>query len=267
MHLGRGDRSDDERAADTPSPDRAADWVGEAIFHGHIAVWSWPVEEVRQLLAPGLVLATPTPGEPAGDQEHPVLFVYGEQTRGANFFAGIPLRSGLAYHEAGLLIPFVRHKDRPTLLTFVPRMYASFFPPVWHDEAYYGLGKQLVTFGHEGPFRLCMSNVGRRLLLEFTVEPRGPWLPAGSCDLPVHTLIQRAAGLPIVGRVGDGSFVGSHFLWDFRSAEVREADSLVELHPGVLDGIPGRACPDVARGTLEVHGLIWRLGWPGRCEV
>lgn len=263
--LRRGHR-DDAREVDAPSPDRATDWVGEAIFNGHLAVWSWPVEDVRRLLAPGLVLAASAPGVPFDQGHHPVLFAYGEQTRGANFFAGIPLRSGLAYREAGILVPFVQRTGRSALLTAVPRMYASFFPPVWHDEAYYGLGKQLVAFAVEGPVRLCASNEGR-LLLELRTEPRGPWLPAPSCDLPSLALIQTAARLPIVGRMLDGSFVGSHFLWDFRPATVREADSLVELHGGVLDGLARRTCPDVSRGTVEVREMVWRLGWPGRCPV
>lgn len=266
MHSLGWDRCDDAREADAPSAERASDWVGEAIFHGHFAVWSWPVEDVRRMLAPGLGLSPPIPGVTFGDGEHPVIFVYGEQTRGANFFAGIPLRSGLSYHEAGILVPFVHRKGRSTYFTAVPRMYASFFPPVWHDEAYYGLGKQLVDFRNEGPLRLCTSNQGR-VLLELNAEPRGPWLPTVSFAGPSLALIRTAASLPIVGRMSDGSLIGSHFLWDFGPAEVREADSLVELHGGVLDGFSGRTCPDVPRGTIEVHGLVWRLGWPGRCEV
>jgi hypothetical protein len=266
MHSVRGNRGDDTRDADAPSAERASDWVGEAIFHGHFALWSWPVEDVRRMLAPGLVVSSPIPGMSFGDGRHPVLFVYGEQTRGANFFAGIPLRSGLSYHEAGILVPFVRCRGRSTYFTAVPRMYASFFPPVWHDEAYYGLGKQLVEFKREGPLRLCTSSDGQ-LLLELDAEPRGEWLAAASSDHPGLALIRMAAGLPIVGRMNDGSLIGSHFLWDFGPATLREADSLVELHAGVLDGFSRRTCPDVPRGTIEVHGLVWRLGWPGRCEV
>lgn len=253
------------RGDDAPSPDRPADWVGEAVFNGHVAVWSWPAAQVRTLLAPGLQLA-PLPALPGlafADGNHPVLFVHGEQTRGANFFAGIPIRSGLAYHEAGILIPFVRHAGRAeTLTTVVPRMYADFFPPVWHDEAYYGLGKKLVRFATEGPLHLCLSD--ERLLLEVRAEPRGAWQPAVAANDATLALVRATAGLPIVGRMADGSFVGSHFCWDFRPARVRPADSLVVLHAGALEPVRGRDCPDVAGGTIEVAGMIWRLGWPGR---
>ena len=255
------------RLDDPPSPDRVADWVGEAIFNGHIAVWSWPAEEVRQLLAPGLELADQPFEASIGKDHHPVVFAYGEQTRGANFFAGIPIRSGLAYHEAGMFVPFVRKRGHVgTPRTAVPRMYADFFPPVWHDEAYYGFGKQLVEFREEGALRLCLSADGCPLL-DLAVEPRGPWQPAVSCTDPVLALIQAAATLPVVGRMKDGSFVGSHFLWDFRPATLRAADSTVELAAGVVDRVKARTCPDVTGGTFEVRDLVWRLGWPGRCEM
>lgn len=250
---------------DSPSPDRPADWVGEAVFNGHIAVWSWPADDVRPLLPPGLELAPPPPehGTPAG--RHPLIFVHGEQTRGANFFAGIPIRSGLAYHEAGIMIPFVRRVNGSALSTAVPRMYADFFPPVWHDEAYYGLGKQLVRFRSEGPLRLCLSD--ERLLLELSAEPRGDWRSAATWDGAALALVRTASSLPVVGRTSDGSFVGSHFCWDFRPARLRPADSLVTIHQGVLELLQPRMCPDVDEGTIEVEGMIWRLGWPGRHEV
>lgn len=251
--------------ADRPSPDRPADWVGEAVFNGHIAVWSWPADEVRPLLPPGFELALPPREHWSGDDRHPLIFVHGEQTRGANFFAGIPIRSGLAYHEAGIMIPFVCRARGSGLSTVVPRMYADFFPPVWHDEAYYGLGKQLVRFRREGPLRLCLSD--ERLLLELSAEPRGKWGSAATWDGAALALVRTAASLPVVGRTSDGSFVGSHFCWDFRSARLRPADSLVTIHAGVLEPVHERTCPDVAEGTVEVEGMIWRLGWPGRHAV
>lgn len=266
MHRQRKRIFADPRPADAPSPDRAADWVGGAVFHGHVALWSWPAEEAQRLLAPGLLLDPAPPEPPLAAGEHPVLFVHGEQTRGTNFFAGIPLRSGLAYHEAGFLVPFVRRAGTETLLTVVPRMYASFFPPVWHDAAYYGLGKELAAFHREGRLAVWTAENGR-LLVELAAEPRGPWQPSAACTLPVLALIHRAVALPVVGRMRDGTLVGSHFSWDFRPAAVREADSFVQLHAGALVGVRSRACADVPHGTIEVRGMVWRLGWPGRCAV
>ena len=266
MHRSRTKSTRGRGSDDVPLADRAADWVGEAIFNGHIAVWSWHVADARGLLPPGMELAEVPSALATAPDRHPVVFVHGEQTRGANFFAGIPLRSGLAYHEAGILVPFVRRRGRAaSLTTAVPAMYADFFPPVWHDEAYYGLGKRLVAFRREGLHRLCVSREGR-VLLDLVAEPRGEWRPAASCAEAVLEFIRTVAALPIVGRMSDGSFVGSHFLWDFRPAFVRAADSLVELHAGAVDGVPPRSCPDVRAGTLEVRDLVWRLGWPGRYE-
>lgn len=266
MHARFDAKRDPGRFADQPSRDCAADWVGEAVFHGVIALWSWSLTDVRRILAPGLEPSPRSDWPASGVGEHPVLFVHGAQTRGANFFAGLALRSGLAYHEAGILVPFVRRRDRPELLTAVPRMYADFFPPVWHDEAYYGLGKKLVHFRDEGPIRLWTSSDGRPLV-EIAFDARGAWHPADRTDSPALAIIERAASLPIVGCLRDGSLIGSHFSWDFRPASVREADSLVDLHAGVFDALPGRSCADVGRGTIEVRDMRWRLGWPGRFDV
>lgn len=265
MHPGREDSTTSIRLDGSPSPHRAADWVGEAIFNGHIAVWAWSVDDVRRVLAPGLELVPPPFGPTIPPEHHPVIFVHGEQTRGTNFFAGIPLRSGLAYQEGGFFVPFVRMRGG-RLSTAVPAMYADFFPPVWHGEAHYGYGKQLVAFREEGPLRVCLSAEGR-VLLELAAEPRGPWYRAASCVEPLMAFVQAATSLPVVGWTREGGFIGSHFLWRFADAHVRAADSSVELHAGMMAGAARRTCPDVTDGTIEVRGMIWRLGWPGRFDV
>ena len=150
---------------------------------------------------PELELVAPPFGPDLQRDHHPVVFVHGEQTRGTNFFAGIPFRSGLAYREGGFFVPFVRRRGRGVLSTAVPAMYADFFPPVWHGEAHYGYGKQLVTFHEEGPLRLCLSTEGR-VLIELAAEPRGPWQRATSCADPVVPFVRAIASLPIVGLFG-----------------------------------------------------------------
>lgn len=265
MHAGERDSGGSARLDDAPSPDRAADWVGEATFNGHIALWSWPADDVRRILAPGLEPALPPFGPLLERGHHPVIFVHGEQTRGTNFFAGIPFRSGLAYNEGGIFVPFVRRRGGNALSTAVSAMYADFFPPVWHGEAHYGYGKQLVVFRDEGPLRLSLSTEGC-VLLELIVEPRGPWRPAALHDDALVTFVRAATALPMIGWTRQQTFIRSSFHWDFGHASVRAADSSVELHAGLIAGVSRRSCPDLSDGTLEVRGMSWRLGWPGRVD-
>lgn len=258
-------KDDRTRLDAAPSPHRAADWVGEAVFNGHVAVWSWPVEDVQRILARGLELVPPPFGPALALGHHPVLFAHGEQTRGTNFFAGIPLRSGLAYREGGFFVPFVRRRGGCSLSTAVPAMYADFFPPVWHGEAHYGYGKQLVELCDEGPVQACLATDGR-VLLELVAEPRGPWRSGPFDGDAVTSFIVAATSLPIVGWTSEGTFIGSSFQWDFSHALVRYADSSVELHPGLIHGAGRRTCDDLSPGTVEVRGMSWRLGWPERLD-
>ena len=263
MHADRRDSGADRQSDGQPSPHRAADWVGEAVFNGHIALWSWPTADVRRVLAPGLEPVAPPFGPVVATGHHPVIFVHGEQTRGTNFFAGIPFHSGLAYNEGGIFVPFIRHRGGGLLSTAVPAMYADFFPPVWHGEAHYGYGKQLVAFRDEGPVRLCLSTDGR-VLLELMVEPRGPWRLASTAAQGLVEFFARATSLPIVGWTSEGTLIGSSFHWDFERAQVRPADSLVQLRAGLIGGT-NRSCADVPAGTIEVRGMHWKLSWPRRC--
>ena len=72
--------------------------------------------------------------------------------------------------------------------------------------------------------------------------------------------------LPVIGCRQDGTYVCSYFGWDFRDATVRPSDSCVSVDAHLVAGCGPRLCHDVAAGTFEVQGMIWRLSWPADCR-
>jgi hypothetical protein len=248
-----------------PAVDRvtaALSFAGQAAFNGCIAVCSWPRAEVAALLPPELVLAG---GDAPGRERHPVVFVFGEHTEGATLFGGLTFALGVDYHEFALAVPFVRHRAGRFLHTFVPRMYASFFPAAWAGNTHYGLAKAMATMGWHGPQFVITAPDGA-LLLHASIEAAGAWQAAALGAWPALLALRQAFALPIAGRRNDGSYVASYFGWDFTEALVRPIDAAVAIDAPLVDGITPRWCSALDAGAFEVRRMLWRLSWPGPCR-
>jgi hypothetical protein len=240
----------------------SATLVGRARFHGCISICNWPRPDVEALLPEDLELAANTS---ATAEAHPVAFIFGEQTEGATIFAGIALPLGMQYYEFALAIPFVKHRRGRYLHIYIPRMYTSYFPAIWHGNTYYGLAKEMATMWWQGPVFL-ITGKGDVLLLHAAVEAMGSWSPGRTCELPNFRDTRAIFALPILGRKSDGTYVCSYFGWDFSEAAVRPADACVSIDSSLVDGIVPRHCHDVSSGTFEVRDMVWSLSWPSPCR-
>ncbi|HUE29528.1 MAG TPA: hypothetical protein VMR79_01565, partial [Verrucomicrobiae bacterium] len=236
-------------------------FAGQARFSGCIACTNWRRSDVEAILPPYLELATNT----TAPELHPVVFIFGEQSDGAILFAGFTVRTGVTYHELGIVVPFVQHHRGRHLHSYVPRMYASYFPSVWHGNANYGFSKEMARMGWQGPVFLLTRENGS-LLLHAETEPAGTWSPGSSCDAPNFGAMRAIFELPVIGRRGDGSHVCSYFGWSFEDALVRPSDACVSIHAPLVAGIRPRRHHDVPGGTFEVRGMLWRLSWPVPCR-
>ena len=237
-------------------------FVGQARFNGCIAFCNWPRKDVEALLPKELELAANTS---ATDDVHPVAFIFGEQTEGATIFAGITFPMGVQYHEFAMAIPFITHRGGQNLHTYIPRMYSSYFPAIWHGNTFYGFAKEMATMWWQGPVFLITAK-SDALLLHAAVEATGSWCQGGSCELPNFQAMQAIFALPVVGRKSDGTYACSYFGWDFAEAAVRPADACVSIDASLVDGLGPRRCHDVSSGTFEVRGMVWRLSWPSACR-
>ncbi len=237
-------------------------FVGQARFNGCITFCNWPRRDVEALLPPELELAANTS---AASDVHPVAFIFGEQRQGATIFAGIPFPMGVQYHEFAMAIPFVKHRRGRPLHIYIPRMYSSYFPAIWHGNTYYGFAKEMATMWWQGPIFLITGKSGA-LLLHAAVEATGGWSAGSTCELPNFEATRAIFTLPVVGRKSDGTYVRSYFGWDFGDAVVRTADACVSIDVPLIDGLDPRRCHDVASGTFEVRGMLWKLSWPAVCR-
>src|SRR5262249_7283877 len=158
----------------------------------------------------GLTLARNT----IAPELHPVVFVFGDQADGALLFAGFTIPTGVTYQELGIVVPFVQHGGGPHLYSYVPRMYSTYFPAVWHGNAHYGFSKEMARMRwHHGAF-LATREDGS-LLLHADTEPMGAWSPGSGCDIPNFAAMRAVIALPVLGRRDDGSYLCSYFGWGF----------------------------------------------------
>jgi len=239
----------------------AGSFVGQARFSGCVAFTNWRRSDVEAVLPPELALATNT----IAPDLHPVVFVFGEQSDGAIRFAGLTVPTGATYHELGIAIPFVHHRHGRHLHSYVPRMYASYFPSIWHGNVTYGFGKEMGHMAWQGEIFLLTAEDGS-LLLHGASEPAGSWSSGSSCTLPNFDSMRAVFAMPVIGRRADGSFVCSYFGWDFQDAQVRASDCCVSIDASLAVGLGPRRCPDVAAGSFDVRGMMWRLTWPTPCR-
>ena len=240
----------------------AATFVGQSCFDGCIAFCNWRRSDVAALLPAELELAASSDAAADG---HPVAFIFGEQTQGARIFAGMTFPLGVHYHEFAMAIPFVKHRHGQYLHVYIPRMYAGYFPAVWHGNVHFGLGKQMATLQWQPPLFLVTTERGAPLF-HAAVEPTGSWCPGADGALTNFEDVRQIFMLPIVGRRANGSYVCSYFGWDFETAVVRAADSWVSIDAPFIDGLAPRQHYDVRHGTFEVRGMRWRLSWPTSCR-
>jgi hypothetical protein len=243
----------DARAATVP-------FVSQARLNGCIVLSNWERGEVEKLLPCDLALGTNTSPTP---DLHPVAFVFGGLSDGATIFGGVTFFTGIAYQEFAMAIPFVKHRRGAHLHTYIPRMYSSYFPPTWSGNTYYGFAKEIARLGWQGPIFVITSD-GERLLLHASVESAGGWVQGDACDLEDFVEMREMFALPILGRKANGSYVGSHFGWDFADALVRPASACISIDAPLVACLTPRRWHAV--GAFEVHGMLWRLSWPFPCE-
>ncbi len=237
-------------------------WVGQAVFNGCIAFCNWPADDVAAIVPPELELAVNASESPA---VHPVVFLFGEQTEGATIFAGITFPLGVRYHEFAFAIPFVVHRRLRSVHTFVPRMYSSFYPATWAGNAHYGLAKQMTAMEWTGS-RFAVAGPQDARPFDASVEPAGEWMAGARCTLDHFLAMQTVFAYPVMGRRDDGTYISSHFGFDFPAARVRSAHAQLSVDPTLARGVPRRTCSSLPSATFEVAGLMWRLSWPAPCR-
>ncbi len=249
---GRGER------AVTPG----AQFVSRAVFDGTIVCASRSRTEVERALPRELRL-TPRGGEA---DSHPVLFVVGDQTRGASRVAGIEVEWGTRYEELVVAVPFVAPRRGGSDSVFAAGMFSSYYVPNWWGRFAFGYGKQLASLERRGPIQ-ALTTPEHGLVFQLAVEAAGPWQPADETPIDDITGLCRMAALPWLGRKPGGGFVRSFSRWIFEDAEARRVDARPLVHRPVMNGLPTGAYEPVRGASVEVRGMTWWLSWPRSCVL
>jgi hypothetical protein len=237
-------------------------FAGRAVFDGCISVTRWPREVVESFLPAELELVEE--GGAAEDQ-HPVIVVFGRQRETALIFGGIAAPSTEDYDEFGIAVPFVRRPGTPDLLTYIPTMYASYFPATWVGRHLFGLGKRIARARWEDPFSIWVDEDGRTVF-HAIVQRETEKTPTGGIDASDLAVLSRVAALPVVGRRHSGEWMGCYFAWDFTSARTHPIRCAMSIDERLWGAVPARSFYGEVGSTMWVEGLLWRLSWPYRCD-
>lgn len=234
-----------------------ASLVTRAIFDGCMVCRALPRSEVERALPAELRL----PSGPPNSDRHPVLFLFGEQARGATRVGNIDVQWGIAYQELIVAVPFVAPQGSGRLCVYVTAMYSSYYLSNWEGSVAYGFQKRLAAAGWRGPI-YAVTTPEDGLVFQASVEPASSWRRATEAPPSALSALERISALPWLGRKPNGVFVQSRSLWLLDAAQARSVEACVMLHVPPAVGLPTGRYEPVRGGGVEVRGMVWWLSWP-----
>jgi hypothetical protein len=150
-------------------------------------------------------------------------------------------------------IPFAHWAGQNCL--FIAGMTCDAWWAVWNGNMYYGFQKRLASISWDGS-QFLSGHDGDQPAFRAVCEPSvsAPRIP--------FEWIRSAAALPVLGQRADGTFVRSKFEWDFASAGVEPTHVALTIGQGYRD-LPIASAVTWHDDAYRVHGMRWRLSWPG----
>ena len=232
--------------------------LAAASFDGVIVSTSWAREAIASALPRGWRLGHNASAHP---ELHPVVFIFGVQSRTALVLGGYGVPRDVEFGEMLVAIPFVAHEQGSNLHVHVVRAYSGDSISTWSGNFNYGLTKYAADaqwFGRT----FTVTPRGGPMLFHATVDGGDGWHPE---MVPELQAVCAAFALPILGVRPDGGFISSYFDWDFRRAFVRPARAAVAIDAPLARGVEPREFHGTEAGTFEVRGMRWSVTWPGPC--
>lgn len=254
------DASSSRSPAEAVTP--GASFVSRAVFDGSIVCTAPPRSEVERALPKELRLASGA----ADSDWHPVLFIVGDQTRGASRVGGIDVEWGTQYQELVVAVPFVAPRRAGSLSVYAAAMFSSYWAPNWWGRVAYGYDKRLATLERRGPIQ-ALTTPQDGLVFQIALEASGPWQAADPAVPGCVQALRRIAELPWIGRKPNGGFVRSFSRWLFEDAQMRPVEARPLLHRPLAVGLPTGPYEPVRDASVEVRGMTWWLSWPRSCVL
>jgi hypothetical protein len=123
----------------------------------------------------------------------------------------------------------------------------------------------MAQLGWQGPVYVVSREDGA-LLMHAETEPTGAWAAAASGEPPGFDEVRALAG-PMLACKADGTWIVSTWNWDFGTADVRASDCCVSTDAPLAPGLAPRRYADMAPGSFEVRGMLWRVSWPSEAPL
>lgn len=235
--------------------------VSRALFNGVVACADAPRDAVAETLPRELRLASSE-----GAKVHPLLAVFGDQTRGGSRYGPWDVEWGTEYAELILAVPFASVRRTGHLANFALSMVSSYELPNLMGRLSYGYPKRFGEQERFGPVR-TFTAPDDGLLFQSSVREAGAWRSGRDGDAPMLAALARIAALPWIGRRPGGQFVRSFACWTFDEAFVRPVEARTLLQPALVPALAGEPLVAPPERALEVQGMLWRLSWPSRAVV
>jgi hypothetical protein len=240
----------------------APSFVSRAVFNGAIVCTTAPRCAVERALPGELRLASGA----ADSDWHPVLFIIGDQTRGASRVGGIEVEWGTTYQELVVAVPFVLPRRNGGLSVYAAAMFSNYYAPNWWGRVAFGYDKRLATLERWGPIQ-ALTTPQNGLVFQIALEAPGPWQPADTTAEGCVAALRRMAALPWIGRKPNSRFVRSFSRWSFEGAQTRPVEAQPVLHHPIVHGLPTGRYEALRDASLEVRGMTWWLSWPRSCVL
>jgi hypothetical protein len=182
---------------------------------------------------------------------HPVIFLFGDQQRGAMVYGERAVSAPITYNEWAALVPGVRAGGQVFL--FVASMVCNYPVAQFYGNNYYGYRKQLGSLHWTD--RECEISV-REPLMRATLEP------ATACGNAEADELFSTLQSPVLGLGSRGRFM--HSCWKFQPeiAEFWRVGATLEVDRAFAPGVtPFSAVVSRDNGFL-VRGVPWQLTAP-----
>jgi hypothetical protein len=186
---------------------------------------------------------------------HPIVFLFGDQQRGAVVYGDRVVTAPITYNEWAALVPGVYLPGQAGPFTFVAGMVCNYPVARFFGNTYYGYRKRLGTLLWKG--RNCEVSVGKPIMRMALDQPT-------ACDAEAATALFTHLQSPVLGLNANGDFMFSHWNFDPAIAEFWRVGARVEVDRRFAPGVSPFAAAVSRDDGFMLRGLPWQLSAPAR---
>lgn len=186
---------------------------------------------------------------------HPVVFLFGDQQRGAMVYGERVVTAPITYNEWAALVPGVTTAGQESAFTFVAGMVCNYPVAQFYGNTFYGYRKQLGSlFWDENNCEISVRETIMRASLE---QP-------AACDLEDVEELFNYLHAPILGLDSRGGLMYSQWKFQPEIAEFWRVAASLEVDHAFAPGVNPFSAAVTQKDGFMLRGLPWQLTAPMR---